>query len=110
MNAKPPTRSERVALLSRLFFDRTAAMFGDSDVAQLKMFGAAEWRQKCEDSGEGAALTVFIGDSRWCDALNGYGAEEEEIRANKALDAISAKLGFDWDMGCEDLLHFWVKG
>jgi hypothetical protein len=106
---KKRTPKERLELLRRLFVERTAQMYGDDDSVGLKLYSRMEWHEKGEDeqSGEGAVLTVFIGDSRWCDALAGYGSVEEEGRANKALEKLTTPLQFDWDMGGDDLLHFW---
>ncbi len=111
MSNQQLTPQQRIEVLRRLILDRTSAMFGDHDAAQLEMFGQAEWREKGQDdqSGEGAVLTVFIGDSRWCDAINGYASVEEEARTSRALDKITEKLGFDWDLGGDDLLHFWFR-
>lgn len=109
--SQAPTPQQRIEALRKLILSQTATMFGDYDAAQLELFSKEEWQEKGENevSGEGAALTMFIGDSRWCDAINGYGSAEEEDRANKMLDKITAKLGFDWDLGGEDLLHFWFR-
>jgi hypothetical protein len=104
--------AKRVELLTRTFVEKTEEVFGEDDASLLHFYDRNAWHIQHPRSGEQAALTIDVEETGWFGVLNGYESPEAEERANAFLDRVTGALGFDWDMGAEEIceygfLHFW---